>query len=79
MMELFVPRMEFLNLYEFVRQHSVNFNPSPFEADTKKNTCNDFTKSLQYDTLVTYKQVTKESYYNLHIYLSNFGDNFAKI
>ena len=79
MMKLFVPNIEFLHLYEFIRRQSVNFYPSRFEADTKKNMCNNFTKSLQYDTLVTYKQVTKESYYNLHIYLSNFGETFAKI
>ena len=40
------------------------------DNDTKKNTWNDFTKSLWYDTLITYEKVTKVSYYNSHTYHS---------
>ena len=49
------------------------------EADTKKNTRNNFTESLWFDNLVTYEKVTKVSYYNSHTYRSNILETPAKL
>ena len=60
---LFLSRIEFLpingkssicscRVYTATHRHSVILNRSRSKAETKINTCNNITKSLQYDTLV---------------------------
>ena len=81
-MILFLTRIELLPInclrpYVYLQltsiyRHSMILTHSRSEAETKRNTCNNFTKSLQYDTLVTYEKVTKVSYYKSHINQSNF-------
>ena len=54
-------------------------HPETVEAETKENTPNNFTRPLQYDTLVTDEQLTNVSYHDSHTNLSNFGDTCAKL